>query len=145
MGVTADFKLVSREQFNQVREGQTAVATSNPQVWFEVGKSWFFFFEVFETYGEPLSKVFVGDYLPEGFFGLYGGEGHLGYISPELVLAVGQALVALEPEHVFARAADLGSTLDEDRMVFYRDYFFEMKIGFRVAARCGGGLSVCIG
>ena len=145
MGVTATFTLLSSDQYARVREDPNAVVKSDPQVWFDVGKSWFFFFEVFESFGEPLNKVFEGDYLPTRFFGLYGGEGHLGYISPEMASAVSYALACAEPEQIFGRAAEQGRPLDPEEAAFYRDYYFEMRIGFRVAARCGGGLSVCIG
>lgn len=114
-------------------------------VWFDVGKSWTFFSEVFESFGEPLNKIFTGDYLPEGVWGACGGEGHFGYISPELVSLIAQALIGVEPEQIFARAAVLGLVLDSDRALFYRDYYFEMKIGFRVALRCNGGLLIGIG
>ena len=144
MGVTAGFILVSRDRFSRLRAGH-AEDESGPMVLFDIDKSWFFFREVFESFGEPLDKVFEGDFLPHGVWGLAGGEGHQGYISPELSRAIGEALVYIEPEDVFARAAELGTPLDPDRQRFLRDLFFEIKIGFRIAARCHGGLAVLIG
>jgi hypothetical protein len=142
MGVDATFTLVSREQYARLRADPNAIAKSEPRVYFDVGKSWFFFYEVFEEFGEPLSKVFEGDYLPHG---LCGGDGHLGYISPELAAAISHELFSLEPEHIFARAAELELTVEPEQERYYRDFFFEMKIGFRVAVRCDGALSVFIG
>jgi hypothetical protein len=132
---------MSRQQFDRLRTDPDATGEPEPRVFFDVDKSWAFFDEVFKSYGEPLSRVFEGDYLPDG---LWKGGTHFGYISPELALTIGRALVGVEPEHVFARAADLGCPLDPNREAFYRDYFFELKIGFRVAVRCGGGLAVYI-
>ncbi len=141
MGVTAIFTLVTRDRFEQLRTGRDPAGAPEPQVYFDVDRSWAFFDSVFRSFGGPLSKVFEGDYLPHG---LWQGGGHLGYISPELVLEIGNALVGVEPERLFARAAEAGEPLDPDRQVVYRDFFFEIKIGFRVAARCGGGLKVSI-
>jgi hypothetical protein len=141
VGLNATFTLVSCEQYERIRADRNATAEAKPRVFFDMDKSWAFFDGVFKSYGEPLSRVFEGDYLPDG---LWQGGTHFGYISPALALAIGQALVGVEPEQVFARATELGRPLEPGRELFYRDFFFELKIGFRVAARCGGGLAVCI-
>ncbi len=145
MGVTAEFTLVSRAHYARLLADPAVASESEARVQFWVGKSWVFFKEVFESFGEPLNKVFTGDYLPEGIWGSCGGEGHFGYISPELASAISQALIGVEPEQIFARATELGLVLVSEHALFYREYYFEIKIGFRVAVRCGGGLLIGIG
>ncbi len=141
MGVNALFTLVSREQYTRVRLDPNINILTEPSVYFDVDKSWAVFDEVFKKFGPPLNLVFEGDYLPDG---LWVGGTHAGFISPELAFAVAAAIAKVEPEHVFAAAAELGYALEPHQELMYREFFFELKIAFRIAVRTDGALFLCI-
>lgn len=144
MGMTAGFTLLSADQFARLRADPNADIQHDPRVSFFLEKSWSLFHSLFQERGEPLASVFKGDYTPDGSWGEYVEETHFGYISPAMAEAVCGRLEEIDPEDLFDQAAETGWAVDPERERGYRDFYHELRVAFRVARRCGGGLSVCI-
>lgn len=143
MGLRASLTLITGDQFSTLLDDPNADVTIEPRIRFDLDKAWMLFEEVLSGMGEPLSLAVRGDYPQGGTMEESEDGTYFALISPDLVYRVTEALNKVDPEDILARAPKNWRLSSED-IAYYRDFYFELKIGYRVADRIQAGFMVNI-
>jgi len=144
MGLRAGLTEITSDVFDQVAEGREPDLASGKR--HSIDKSWYDFHKVFERKAPPLNLTIAGDRLhplsPHTIEEFCQGnhEYYIGFMSPDLVRAIADALLGLTLSELKQWYEELGVAQYECALSF----FDELKAAYVESAKRGNALMIVI-
>jgi hypothetical protein len=145
MGMCASFYLMPRAAFERCRVDPRGDHFPSGATAFDIDKAHTLFHVVFREMPAPLNRAVEGDLCPHGGLDDPGDDAtHIGYVSPEAVRVIAQALARIDLPQMFQSAQQLGwswAILGSD-WDYYKLNWQSLRKAYRTAARDGCALAV---